>query len=355
MRVKTCVIAAAAGAVLCCGLMARGQTRDKTAEGKKAPAEVGKKPAADAAKKPADAGKSGGEAGKAAPSKPADGGATAGDADEKTVRASAETFTKLYNAHDAKALAVLFAPKAEMIDEDGQVVRGREAIEKGFSSVFQQHPKAAMQVDVESVRVLTPSLAIEEGLARSKDSPDGPEDITVYVAIHVKVDGKWLLACVRDWDAPPESLSPHDHLMELEWLVGEWIEESPAAVVHTKCQWHDNGSFLMQEFNIHIGGDIAMSGTLRIGWDAVARQFRSWVFDSKGGHAGGLWLRDGDEWIVKSQGATAAGETASSTNIYRLIDKDTIGWRSTDRVMDGERQGDIEEIIMKRRPPLPGS
>jgi uncharacterized protein (TIGR02246 family) len=354
MHIKSAVVFVSVGATMWVGYFAQGQVREKPADAVKkgaVPASKAPPPAlkADAGKKPAEAAKNPIEPARPNSGKPAE------DPDETTIRTSAEAFTKLYNAHDAKGLAALFAPKAEMIDEDDQVVKGRDAIEKEFASVFKQHPKATMQVDVDSVRVLTPNLAIEEGLARSKDSPDGPEDLTVYVAIHVKVDGKWLLACVRDWDAPPEKRSPHDNLQELAWLVGEWIEESSDSVVQTKCEWHDNGNFLMQEFKVHIGGDIAMSGTQRIGWDAVAKQFRSWVFDSHGGHAGGLWLRDGDEWIVKSQGATAAGETASATNIYRRIDDDTIGWRSIDRVIDGERQDDIKEFIMKRRPPLPGS
>jgi uncharacterized protein (TIGR02246 family) len=355
MHIKSAIIVVSVVATMWVGYFAQGQVREKPADAVKKGAAAGAKPPppapkADAGKKSAEAAKGPAETAKPNSGKPAD------DPDEKAIRASAEAFSKLYNAHDAKGLAALFAPKAEMIDEDDNVVKGREAIEKEFAKVFKEHPTASMEVDVDSVRVLTPMLAIEEGTARSKDSPDGPEDVTVYVAIHVKADGKWLLACVRDWDAPASELSPHDLLeRDLSWLVGEWIEESPDSVVHTKCEWHDNGNFLMQEFKVHIGGAIAMSGTQRIGWDAVAKQVRSWVFDSHGGHVGGLWLREGDLWIVKSQGATAAGETASATNIYRRIDNDTIGWRSIDRVVDGKRQDDIEEFIMKRRPPLPGS
>ena len=51
-----------------------------------------------------------------------------------------------------------------------------------------------MQVDVTSVRLVTPTLAIEEGITRSKDSPNDPEEASGYAAIHVKTDGRWLLA-----------------------------------------------------------------------------------------------------------------------------------------------------------------
>lgn len=340
MRIKAGIFAAVA-ALLTSGLIAQAQDRDRASESPKKADSPGKKP-------PGPARPTG-----AKPTAPPASNATTGEAEEKSIRASAESFTKFYNAHDASGLAALFTPKAEMIDEDGLVTRGREAIEEAFSDVFQQSPDATMQVDVESVRVLTPNLAIEEGIARSAKSPEDAEDVTTYVAIHVKADGIWQLACVRDWDAAPAELTPHDHLQELSWLIGDWVEESPDSVVRTSCNWHDNGNFLMQEFDVHISGQIAMSGTVRIGWDAVARQFRSWVFDSHGGHSEGLWLRDGDEWTIKTQGATAAGETASSTNVYRYVDEDTITWRSFDRVIDGQRSDDIEEFIVKRRAPDP--
>jgi uncharacterized protein (TIGR02246 family) len=328
------------------GYLVQGQNREKPAE--KAAEKT--KAASPAAAAPAQPGKKPGAPAKVESTNPAE------DPDEKLIRASAEVFTKLYNAHDSKGLAALFAPKAEMIDEDDNVVKGREAIEREFAKVFKEYPQASMQVDVESVRVLTSMLGIEEGTARSKDAPDDDEDVTVYVAIHVKIDGKWQLACVRDWDAPNDALSPHDLLArDLSWLIGEWIDESPESTVRTTCKWHDNRNFLMQEFEVNVQGEIAMSGTMRIGWNAVSNQFQSWVFDSHGGSATGFWQRSGDGWIVKMQGATATGEVASSTNSYRLIDKDTIAWSSTDRVIDGEEQDDVDEIVVKRRPPPPAN
>jgi uncharacterized protein (TIGR02246 family) len=335
------------------GYLAHGQNREKPADSIRKDAASGKGPAPaaakpEAAKKPADATKKPGQTAKPTGAKPAE------DPEEKVIRAAADEFTKRYNAHDAKGLAALFSQKAEMIHVDGLVTKGREAIENEFVRVFTETPETSMQVDVESVRVLTSMLAIEEGTARSRDSSDEPEDVTVYVAIHAKLDGKWQLACVRDWEAPPDPPSPRDRLeQDLSWLVGEWIDEGSDSNVHSVCRWHDNGNFLMQEFDVNVAGAIAMTGTVRIGWNAVAKQFQSWIFDSQGGHSTGFWAPDGDRWIVRMQGATAAGEVASSTVYYRPIDADTIAWGSFDRVIDGERLDDIEEIIVKRRAPLP--
>ena len=76
---------------------------------------------------------------------------------------------------------------------------------------------------------------------------------------------------------------------------------------------------------------------------------RTW----NGGSSTGMWFPDGDRWLVRLQGATAAGEVGSSTNYYRPVDRDTIAWGSFDRVVGGERVGDVEEIIVKRRAPPP--
>ena len=345
MRPKNGIVVASIIATVCCGFFAYGQSKDgnKPAANAVKKEEPAKKPA-EPVKKPAEAPTS------KANAAPAEDTQTQ---DEKAVRESAETFTRLYNEHDAKGLGALFANKAEVIDENEKVVKGRAAIEQGFADVFKANPEASMQVDVESVRVLTPHLAIEEGTALSKNAPDDIESVSTYVAIHVKIDGKWLLACVRDWAAIGAELTPHDRLLELGWLVGEWVEESADSTVHSVCKWDSNDNFLIQEFKIQVGGNTAMSGTMRVGWDAVKKQFKSWIFDSHGGYSEGLWHRNGDSWVVKSQGSTARGETVSSTSLHRQIDGDTLGWSSIDRIIDGERQDDIDEIVIKRRPPSP--
>jgi uncharacterized protein (TIGR02246 family) len=274
-------------------------------------------------------------------------------ADEAAIRQGAVRFVEAYNAHDAQGISELFAQKAEFTDEAGNLIKGRDAIQKDFAKMFEQFPKSSIKIDIDTIRVLTPNIAVEEGIVRGTPVPEEPENVSSYVAVHVKIEGRWLIASVKDFDVDDEPLTANDHLQELAFLRGEWLEESAETVVNTVCDWHDNGNFLMQEYRVQIEGKVAMSGTMRIGWDGVRKQFRSWVFDSQGGFAQGMWLRNDDEWIVKTEGATAAGEAASATQIYRMIDADTIGWRSIDRVIDGERQEDIPEIVVKRRPPPP--
>src|SRR5262245_55718185 len=51
-------------------------------------------------------------------------------AEEKAIRAASAAAAEAYNRGDAKELAALFTPDAEIVDEDGATVHGRDNIEK---------------------------------------------------------------------------------------------------------------------------------------------------------------------------------------------------------------------------------
>src|SRR5512147_1832020 len=57
------------------------------------------------------------------------------DADTKAIRATADAFAKAYNAHDPKAIAALFSPDGEIVDESGDAKQGRAEIEDVFAAV----------------------------------------------------------------------------------------------------------------------------------------------------------------------------------------------------------------------------
>ena len=275
------------------------------------------------------------------------------DPEEQAIRDGAAAFAKAYNSHDAKAVAKLFALKAEFIDEDGKIIKGRDAIEKNYSEIFSAKPKCRIEIHVASVRTLTSNIAVEEGTVRSTPAPDELAGTSSYLAVNIKVDGKWVVASVKDTETTAADLSAHDHLKELGWLVGDWVDESPHATVKSSIRWDASQNYLIQNFQLQADGGISMRGTMRIAWDPLVKQYHSWVFDSQGGFAEGFWPRDGDSWIVRSHGVTPKGTAASGTAVYRPTDPDTIAWRSYDRVVGGEKTADIDEIIIKRQPPKP--
>jgi uncharacterized protein (TIGR02246 family) len=273
------------------------------------------------------------------------------DADEAAIRVSVDAFAKAYNAHDATAIAALFAEQAKIVAEDGDVIEGRTAIEQVFAGIFADEPKTQIEVNVASIRFIGSDLAVEAGSTKTINAPGETPEYDRYTVLHVKRDGKWLMGLARDMEG--DKPSSHEQLMQLEWLIGDWIDESPDSLVRTSFRWSDNDNFILGEFTVHLAGRPAMSGTQRIGWDPVAKKVRSWVFDSEGGFAEALWIRQGDQWIVKSQGVNHEGEVGSGTNVYTRVGKDRFAIASRDRIIGDEMVPDIENIIVVRVPPKP--
>ncbi len=185
-------------------------------------------------------------------------------------------------------------------------------------------------------------MAVEEGMATVTHGPDEPAQRTPYSVVYARQDGKWLTASARD--LPDDTPTPEEQLKQLQWMIGEWVDESPEALVMTSYRWTDNQCYILSEFKVQIGGRPVMTGTQRIGWDPLAKTIRSWVFDSEGGFGEGIWTREGNQWIVKRTGVTRDGKTASSTNIITQVSKDRMTWQSRDRIVGGEKTPDIEEI-----------
>jgi uncharacterized protein (TIGR02246 family) len=289
----------------------------------------------------------------AAADSPASAGPSLADperaADEQAIRQVIELVAEHYDAGNAKALARLFTADAEMVDEAGQTVRGRQAIEHSFAAAFAAYPTTKMKIHVESIRFLSHTVAMEEGLSTVQHEPNEQAVPSRYSVVHVKQDGRWQMALARDLENNEGAGAAE--LDQLDWLVGNWVDESPEALVQTTYRWAESRKFLLGQFVIQIHGRKVMSGSERIGWDPVARQLRSWVFDSEGGFAEGLWTRQASQWMVKTSGATRDGRINSATNVYRRLGSDRFAFQSRDRVVGGRLGEDIETIAAREPPP----
>lgn len=265
------------------------------------------------------------------------------------IRKCAESYVAAYNQGDAEALAALWAEDGVYLDpESGESIVGREAIREMFAKIFGAGDGAQLGVTIHSIRLITPDVAIEDGTAEIT-SPDGAPEVSAYAAIHVKKDGVWQLNSVRETAMPAPPTSQGGELEQLAWLEGEWIDDSDDATVHTTWQWSKNRKFLTGTFSIVVGDQVALEGTQVIGWAATKQQLRSWTFDSDGGISEGVWQRHGDEWVVDSTTMLADGGHGYAVNVYRMIDPETFAFRSIDRVIDGELQPGIDEVLVRRQ------
>src|SRR5947209_1144710 len=74
--------------------------------------------------------------------------------DLSAIRAVANSFLDAYRAKDATALGALFTENAEIVDDEGEVTRGRPAIVERFAGLFAANEGGTLEVAVESTHLL---------------------------------------------------------------------------------------------------------------------------------------------------------------------------------------------------------
>lgn len=273
--------------------------------------------------------------------------------DEAAIRKSDEDYVEAYNKRDAKALAALWSPEAVYVDpETGNEFVGREEIEKEFTDTFAGLKEGKLEVKVESIRFLSPNVAVENGTARIV-KPEGEPDESSYAALFVKREGKWLLDRVTEEETSPPPEPPpsnYEHLKELQWMVGSWIDQDENATVQTDCDWTKNQNYLNRSFAVVVGDQVDMAGMQMIGWDPKAKQIRSWIFDSDGGFSEGKWSRKGDRWLIQQNGTLPDGSTTSAVNIITRVDDNSFTWQSVNREINGDILPNVDEVLVVRKP-----
>lgn len=271
------------------------------------------------------------------------------EADEAAIRAGVEKFVEAYNRQDAKAVAELFLPRAQVLDADDNAVEGRENIEALFAEVFAENPETGIEIAIDSIRFIGPNLAIETGTSVTVPPAGVTPEAGRYSCVHIRQDGKWSMGLVRDIPAEP---THRDHLEELAWLVGDWVDESRDGRVRTVCRWTEDGSFLLQEVTVTPVDGAVTTLSQRIGWDPLGKRFKSWVFDSTGGYGEGNWTPTETGWLIKFTGVNSDGSLASATNHIEPIGLDRYVFESVDRVI-GNRMLDPVQVTVVRQPPQP--
>jgi uncharacterized protein (TIGR02246 family) len=269
-----------------------------------------------------------------------------------TVSKAFASLAASYNARDPKALADQFAPKAEFVDAEGNVFEGRDAIAREFTALFDVNPRNELALAATAIREISPGILSSDGVATFaalKGSDPATVDFTAVLV--AQADGRWLLGSIRS-KGERSVRSAHTRLKQLEWLIGDWVDESNESTMHMSTRWSDDANFLVTRFRIQVAGRNVMSGIERIGWDASLEKFRSWVFDSQGGHASGIWTNLDDRWIVKSTGVSSDGDVCSATHTYERKGEGAFLFSVTERIEGDETPPDFTSNVV-RKPPEP--
>lgn len=267
--------------------------------------------------------------------------------DKEAIEKSIKSYTAAFNAGDSKALAGHWAPDAVYNNPlTGTEVEGRDAITKEMAAIMTEVKGAKLSVDVQSIQFLSPGVAVEHGASKLILAKGEPREST-YTAIHVKRDGKWFLDRITEEDTPVV-LSNYKHLKDLEWLIGSWTDGDDRGRIKTTCQWTKNKNFIRRSFIASTQDRIDISGMQIIGWDPAAKQIRSWVFDSDGGFAEGIWTQKGKLWYVKMKGTLPDGRKATSTNVFTMVDENQFDWESINRTVGGSMLPNVDEVTVVR-------
>src|SRR4051812_43468897 len=165
-------------------------------------------------------------------------------AEEQAIRKAAEKFVSAYDRGDATAVAAHWTEDGEYTIGQ-QSVKGRDAIAKLYAEFLHAHPGSKMDVKIDSIRVVAPTVAIEQGTASVSNSANGPGSASSYSAVHVKQGDKWLMVSVRESEL--RSVPFDRDLKELDWLVGKWSTGKDGPQVTLNCDWMANKHFLRTE------------------------------------------------------------------------------------------------------------
>lgn len=118
-------------------------------------------------------------------------------ADEAAVRKVVERYVDAREASDPRAIEALFTPDADQLVSDGTWRRGRNTLVQGMLESSRKNP-ARRTIAVESVRLLTPDVALADGRYVQK-ARDGGKDREMWTAITLTrgADG-WRIAAIRN-------------------------------------------------------------------------------------------------------------------------------------------------------------
>ncbi|HEY4311349.1 MAG TPA: SgcJ/EcaC family oxidoreductase [Pirellulales bacterium] len=280
-----------------------------------------------------------------APAKPTPAAPEPRSEDLRALQSLFESFTKAFEAGDAKAFAANWTADGEYENDAGVNVHGREAIEASFAEFFAKAPDAKAEVHRESMRFLSADVAVAEGKVAVRRGPAEPAKSAQYSALFVREGGAWHIAQLRETNLVGATID------DLGWLVAEWKSlNGEGAEIRTTYTWEGNKKFIQGRFSIQ-EKTLAFAGIQMIGVDPEIAEVHSWTFEANGGVGEADWEHDGDNWVLDVVGTLPDGRTLTETNVLRRINDDTFTWQSVDRTLDDLEVPDLAPVKVTRVKP----
>lgn len=259
------------------------------------------------------------------------------NADEASVRKVLSEYVEVFNQKAADKVAGFWTEKGTHSDrETGERTEGRQAIQADMTKVFESSGDIKLSAKVDRFRMVTSNVASVEGQTTVVQA-DGDPVVSSFIAILVHEGDKWLIDSIEEMSLPRPA-STAAALKGLEWLIGEWVDDSGDAKVSTTFRWTANESFMLRSFNVETKDGVTLTGTQVIGWDPVIQQIRSWSFSSDGSFGEAIWSQSGDSWMSKATHTLANGDSASGTYVMERVDENSFTMQLVGHELNGEPQ-----------------
>jgi uncharacterized protein (TIGR02246 family) len=265
--------------------------------------------------------------------------------DVEAIRAAAKAYQEALDRGDRAALAALWTPDGDIVDDAGNVMPGRETVSLASGPVGEgERPEC--RVRETSLRFLCPDAAVEDGTVEVV-VPGGSPLEGRFSATWVRHDGAWKLAALRESRLP--GAEGAEALQELDWMVGDWIvvDETGALAgdhlagghlkgsdavrpIEVTARWNPERTFLIREmrFPMPDARSEPLVVSQHIGWDPLSRRIRAWAFGSDGSHGEATLDREGGTWIARTTAVRPDGNQTASINLYDYDGKDRCVCRS---------------------------
>jgi ketosteroid isomerase-like protein len=258
-------------------------------------------------------------------------------ADDVQIGKSLDDFVAAFNEKNAEKLAACWIETATHTDrETGERTEGRAAIQADFTKIFAAQPSIKLSAALTRTKLITADVAHVEGLSTVIGGEGVPVE-SVFTAIMTRSGEKWLFDSIEETAAPVPA-TPADALQQLEWLIGEWTDETGDVKVRTTFRWSANRAFLLRSFVAESADGSGLEGTQVIGWDANLQQIRSWTFNSDGSFGSSTWSKNENSWLAKSSQTSPNGDISSGTYVLEQVDENSFTLQLIGHEINGDAQ-----------------
>jgi uncharacterized protein (TIGR02246 family) len=269
------------------------------------------------------------------------------EADKLAIDSLIKAIVQAFNNRDAAAIAANWTAEGEYVRNNGELIRGRADIQKGYAEFFKTlKGKPTLEFQADSLRFTSADSAVSRVTLRLKNDQGELVGSCWRDTTLVRDGGQWKVATVHEWD---RDNSFDDSLKDLEWLIGTWRMAANDREVTTTYEWDENKPFIRGKYAVKEGAKVVESGTHRFAKDNAEGGIRSWVFQSDGGFGGGLWARDGKNWTVDFYGVTPDGKRLTATVMYVRVDANTFTWQSVNQAVDDQPIADTQPIKVTKQ------